>query len=364
MTLNPSVNTNYLSNNEYEIYSRHISLDEIGINGQKRLKQASVLFIGAGGLASSAIIYLASCGIGSIGIIDNDHVTQSNLNRQILYNSYDINKLKVLCAKKQINILNSLCKVEIYPYKLNKNNAIHLIKKYDIVLDTNDSFNARYIVNHICYKLHKIHIYGAIQRFEGQVSVFNYKNGVKYSDLYPKYLNLQQNTCEDVGVLGILPGIIGLIQATETIKIITGVGQILSGYLLIYNALTLEFKKVKIQPRTIVSDPIFNNYTKLKLSKYISKKTLQNKINNNKNQNLLIDVRQHLEYQKQHIPSAINIPIKLIVNMNKIPAIKKHSLNKTIIIYCSDNSRSIIASRILEQHKIIHYILKDGIKNL
>lgn len=364
MILNPKLNKTHLSNHEYLLYSRHLSLDGIGINGQKRLKHASILFVGAGGLASSAIIYLASSGIGSIGIIDNDHVTLSNLHRQILYNSYDMNELKVICAQNKIKMINPKCQVQIYPDKLNEKNAKNLIKQYDIILDTSDNFYTRYIIDSICYKLHKVHIYGAIQSFEGQISVFNYKSGIKYSDLYPEFLNLQSNKCSSLGVLGVLPGIIGLIQATEAIKIITGIGHVLNGYILIYNALTLEFKKRKIQPYRIQNHVLLTKYTKITESEsnHLSIKDFQIKLLNNNNI-LIIDVRQNIEFQIKHIQHAINIPLKQIIHTKQILFIQKNASNKIIIIYCSDNSRSIIASKILNQYNICHYRLKDGIQN-
>lgn len=361
--LNPKLNVINLSKNEYQTYARHFSLEGIGINGQKRIKQAKILCIGAGGLASSALLYLASSGIGCIGIIDHDYVKQSNLQRQILYNSQNINQLKVNCAKKHINSINPSCTVNIYPYKLYNHNAINLIKKYDIILDTTDNFQIRYIIDALCYKLHKIHIYGAIQGFEGQISVFNYKSGIKYSDLYPQALNLQSDTCNEIGVLGVLPGIIGILQATEAIKIITGTGAILSGYLLIYNSLTLSFKKIKIRPNIIKNTIKLNKTKHINKSNVISIKHFKNKFLHNHNAILLIDVRQKIEFQANKIINAINIPIKQINNKNQISLIKKYSSKKMILLYCSENSRSIVASKILDKYKIHHYRLQNGINN-
>lgn len=359
--LNPQTHSINLSKNEYKVYARHLNLKHIGINGQKRFKQAKILFIGAGGLASSAMIYLAACGIGCIGIIDNDHIVQSNLHRQILYNWQDINKLKVISAHKKIQAINPLCQINTYPYKLNKHNAVEIIQKYDIILDTSDNFYVRYIIDYACYKVHKIHIYGAIQNFEGQISVFNYKSGLRYSDLYPQYLNLQTNSCNNTGVLGILPGTIGLLQATEAIKIIAGAGKILSGYILTYNALTLSFKKIKIRPAIINQNLRYNTVKNMSNIYTISVHNLYKKILHQPDSLLIIDVRQKVEFQIKHIKYAINIPLKQAKNIDEIERIKKNSKNKIIILYCSDNSRSIIASKIYYKYNIPHFRLENGI---
>lgn len=247
--INPQLNYNNLSKEEYKTYARHLILSKIGIRGQQRIKKARVLCIGAGGLGCPAILYLVRSGIGYLGIIDNDIVSLSNLHRQIIYKYEDINNLKTISTKYRIKNTYNNCKIYTYSYTLNINNAYNIIKEYDIIVDASDNFETRYIIDSICYILHKIHIYGAIENFEGQVSVFNYKNGPKYSDVYPKTLNLENYKCNNTGVLGVLTGTIGILQATEAIKIITGIGQVLSGYILIYNALNTSFKKIKIPLR-------------------------------------------------------------------------------------------------------------------
>lgn len=360
--LNPTLSNITLLPNEYRKYARHLILNKIGLNGQKRLIKAKILLIGAGGLASPSIIYLAASGIGNIGIIDNDIVSESNLHRQILYNRNDINSLKVQAAKTKIHIINHKCKVTIYPYTLTINNAQYIIKNYDLVIDTTDNFTTRYIISSISHKLHKVHIFGAIQNFEGQISVFNYKNGIKYIDLYPKHLHLQNNTCNEIGVLGILPGIIGLLQATEAIKIILGIGKILNGHLMIYNSLDMSFKMTKIQSKKVHTKKNKNylNIKKQKISNSISKNILK-KILVNSNP-LIIDIRQNIEFELSHIKYALNIPIKNIQQICTIQFILHKSLNQKLIIYCHDNSRSIIVSSILDKYQIHHYRLKNGFK--
>lgn len=346
-----------LSEKEYNQYARHIILEKISFQGQQKLKAAKILFIGAGGLACPCLIYLAACGIGNIGIIDNDTISISNLHRQILYNQYDLNKLKTETAKRKIQETNPNCNVNIYSYKLNYGNSFNLIKNYDIIIDTSDNFSTRYIIDEICYQLHKIHIYGAIQQFEGQMSVFNYQGGPKYSDLYPKHLKLDEETCNSVGVLNVLPGIIGILQATETIKIITGFGNVLSGHMLIYNAEEMSFKKVKILAIKKYDQEL--NNTK-KSDNIIGYKEL---INKNINELSFIDVRQNTEFQQKKINNALNIPLKEISYKSNIDFLKRELKQKILIIYCSNNSRAIIASNILNKYKIRHWRLKNGLND-
>nr|YP_009296108.1 molybdopterin biosynthesis protein [Schizymenia dubyi]AOM65043.1 molybdopterin biosynthesis protein [Schizymenia dubyi] len=348
--LNPFIQNITLSNHEYNKYTRHLILDNVGTHGQKRLKATAILFIGAGGLACPAIIYLACAGIGHIGVIDNDKVSLSNLHRQILYNYNDINKLKVNIAEQKVHHINYLCKISTYPYLLKQNNADPIIRKYDIIIDASDNFKTRYIINHACQKFHKIHIYGAIQNYEGQISVFNYKNGPNYSDIYPQKLNLKNNNCNNLGVLGTLPGIIGTLQATEAIKIILGIGTITSGYLLTYNALTTTFKKIKIYSNRRYK----SNHVKLLSNKngiYQNKKL---KIRNYDGRVIIIDVRNNQEFNKSHLKYSINIPLKEIARQKTIRFIYDHCSHKNIILYCDNRSRSTIASKILNKHNIKH----------
>nr|QOS04534.1 molybdopterin biosynthesis protein [Sarcopeltis skottsbergii] len=350
-----------LSKEEYLIYSRHLILNEVGIIGQQRLKQANILFVGAGGLACPAILYLATSGVGSIGIIDSDIVSISNLHRQVLYTRKNINELKTRSIKQKIETINPYCQTKIYSYKLTKNNAADLIKNYDIILDTSDNFDTRYIIDQACNILHKIHIYGAVQNFEGQISVFNYKNGPRYSEIYPKNRSLTINSCNDIGILGIVPGIIGILQATEALKIILGIGTILSGYILIYNALNMSFNKIQLpvtNTRIIVKDQ--TNIYKMEQTKIILVDELKNQIEY-KEQIFIIDVRQSQEFNQYHINNAINIPLQKLKQKKYIQLICKNLTNKTIIIYCSNNSRSIIGSQILNMYKINHYRLKGGL---
>lgn len=358
--LNPPLNTVKLSKNDLQEYSRHIILDNIGINGQKRIKTARLLFIGAGGLAASSLLYLVTSGINAVGIIDEDIISRSNLHRQILYRHTDIGKLKVDIIKEKIQQIKPDCQVFPYPYKLTKTNAFSIIKYYDIIIDTCDNFKTRYIIDETCYALHKVHIYGAIAKFQGQISVFNYKGGIKYSDLYPRSLKLFNNSCNTDGVTGFLTGIIGLLQANEAIKIITGIGQVLSGKLLAFNALYTSFNIINIKTKKIDyykkinnNDTISNNITEIEFKNILR---LQNK--------LLIDVRQHIEFEQDHISKSINIPLKKLTTKNTRIFLQKYCLNKKLILYCNNFTRSSIACKIFDRYKITYSVFKEGIDML
>nr|QVY58110.1 molybdopterin biosynthesis protein [Eucheuma denticulatum] len=364
--INYSLNQDYLSNEECKKYARQIMLDQLGISGQQKLKRAKILVIGAGGLGCPAILYLASSGIGCLGIIDNDIISDSNLHRQILYTQKNISHLKTLSVEERIKAINPRCKVNLYSYKLTEKNAYQLITKYDLILDTSDNTVTRYLIDDACYKLHKVHIYGAIQNFEGHISVFNYQSGSRYSDLYPKKFQNIENNCNNIGVLGTVTGIIGILQATEAIKIIIGIRSILSDYLLIYNSINTSFKKIKINTRHIpINLNKTNNKYKIKLynPNIIYKNNLKNKLKDIQVSKLIIiDVRQEIEFNKHHIPNAINIPLKNIKTKKNLELIKRLNKQGHLVIYCSNNSRAIIASIILQQYNINHYRLKNGLE--
>nr|YP_009509371.1 molybdopterin biosynthesis protein [Gracilaria vermiculophylla]AXI97021.1 molybdopterin biosynthesis protein [Gracilaria vermiculophylla]WDZ67910.1 molybdopterin biosynthesis protein [Gracilaria vermiculophylla] len=350
-----------LSETEYKKYARHLILDNIGDSGQKRLKAAKILFVGAGGLAASSIIYLAASGVNYLGIVDNDIIAYSNLHRQILYNNKDIGKLKVHVAYNKIKEINPECSVCVYPFLANDNNLKDIIKNYDIVIDTTDNFQARYLISKSCYLQNKVHIYGAVQGFEGHISVFNYKSGPLYPDLYPQSLNLNIKECDMFGVLGITTGIIGMFQAVEAIKIVLGTGSILSGHLLVYNLLNSSFKILKIVPKKN-QNLIDNSHSNRILdSNIISNKSLS--LLMNQSTVILIDVRQPEEFMKYHLLKAINIPLKHIKSRKSINFIRDclavHGRDQKIVIYCYDNLRSFVASQILYKHQIVHYRLNN-----
>src|SRR3989344_8182574 len=236
-----------LSRQELSRYARHLVLPEVGIKGQERIKQGKVLVVGAGGLGSPALIYLAAAGVGTIGIADFDKVEENNLQRQIIHSTKDIGALKTESAKNAINNLNPNINVKVYNEKLNSKNALKIIKKYDVVIDGSDNFPTRYLLNDACILSKKPLVYGSIFRFEGHASVFNHDGGPCYRCLFPNPPPKDAvPTCAQAGVLGVLPGIIGTIQATEALKIILQIGETLSGRFLIYDALSMSFKDLKL----------------------------------------------------------------------------------------------------------------------
>ncbi|MGH7990836.1 MAG: molybdopterin-synthase adenylyltransferase MoeB, partial [Limisphaerales bacterium] len=238
-----------LSNDEINRYSRHLILPEVGLGGQKRIKNASVLCIGAGGLGSPIAMYLAAAGIGKIGIVDFDTVSYSNLQRQILHTDADVGRSKAQSAQETIQGLNPKCEVIIHDTRILSENALDLIRPYDVVVDGTDNFPTRYLTNDACVLLKKPNVYGSIFRFEGQASVFApHLGGPCYRCLYPEPPPPGMvPSCAEGGVLGVLPGLIGCIQATEILKLALGKGNLLVGRLLLVNALEMKFRELKLR---------------------------------------------------------------------------------------------------------------------
>ena len=234
-----------------ERYARHISLPDVGITGQKLIDDSRVLVVGAGGLGSPVLMYLAAAGIGHIGVVDDDAVDLSNLQRQIIHSESAIGRPKVESAKERINSINSAIKVTTWNARLSPDNAEEILCDWDIVIDGTDNIPTRYLVDDVCNMLGIPWIYGSIYRFEGQVSLFNYHNGPCYRDLFPEPPPLNTiPSCAEGGVFGVLPGIIGSIQATEAVKIILGRGQSLSGKLLLYDADNMTSRTLKFSKNT------------------------------------------------------------------------------------------------------------------
>lgn len=235
-----------LTNQEKARYSRHLALAEIGVNGQGKLKSATVLVVGAGGLGAPVLQYLAAAGVGTIGIIDDDFISESNLQRQVIYRESDFGKPKSIVASKHLKALNSYIRITAYTDRLKSINVVEIFRPYDIIVDCTDNFGTRYLINDACFLLKKPMIYGSIHKFQGQVSVFHYPTDANtspptYRCLYPsppKPSTIQN--CAEIGVLGVLPGIIGTMQANEAIKLITGIGDVLAGKLFVFDALTMK----------------------------------------------------------------------------------------------------------------------------
>ena len=237
-----------LSNEEVYRYSRHLIIPDVGLAGQQKLKAASVLIVGAGGLGSPLALYLAAAGIGKLGIVDFDSVDFTNLQRQILHSTPDVGRSKLDSARDRLEALNPGVEVQRYETRLTSDNAMEIAGDYDIVIDGTDNFPTRYLVNDACVLLGKPNVYGSIFRFDGQASVFDAKRGPCYRCLYPEPPPPGAvPSCAEGGVLGVLPGIIGVIQATEAIKLIVGIGEPLIGRLLIYDALAMSFTDLKLK---------------------------------------------------------------------------------------------------------------------
>ena len=228
-------------------YNRHIIISEIGQRGQNKLSSAKVLMVGAGGLGCPVLQYLVAAGIGTIGIIDFDIVEKSNLQRQVLYGESSLGENKAIAAKTKLKDLNNEIEILAYPEKLTFQNAIDLFRQFDIIVDGTDNFETRYLINDACILTDKPLVFGAIYKFQGQVSVFNYKNGPTYRCAFPvKPIQSEIPNCSQVGVLGVLPGVIGTMQANEVLKIVLGIGDVLSGRLLCYDALTNQTSTIKL----------------------------------------------------------------------------------------------------------------------
>ena len=235
------------SREEIARYSRHLLLPEVSLEGQARLKAGSVLVVGAGGLGSPAALYLAAAGVGKIGLADFDAVDVSNLQRQVLYETGDVGRPKVESARERLTALNPHVDVALFPERLTRENATGILEKFDVVLDGTDNFATRYLTNDACFLLGKPNVYGSIYRFEGQVSVFQPGKGPCYRCLFPSPPDPGLvPSCAEGGVLGVLPGVVGALQATEALKLLLGIGRSLAGRLLLYDALALAFREIAL----------------------------------------------------------------------------------------------------------------------
>jgi sulfur-carrier protein adenylyltransferase/sulfurtransferase len=339
-----------LSQDELKRYNRHIILQEFGLEGQEKLKAAKVLVIGSGGLGSPVLLYLAAAGVGTIGIVDDDIVGESNLQRQILFDIEDVGASKALTAERKLKNLNPFINIISYPKRLNSSNALEIIKDFDIVVDGSDNFSTRYLCNDACVILNKPLVFGSIFKFEGQVTVFNYNNGPTYRCLFPEPpLAGEVPNCSQIGVLGVLPGIIGSLQANEVIKVITGIGEVLRGKLFV-----IDLLKMKSQTYKFSKNPENGNINKLidyeefcneRPSNEISEIdvfVLQEMIEKGEEFDLL-DVRNPYEVEICEI-GGTNIPLDTLENN-----VSMISRDKKTIVYCHYGSRSLSAIQLLQK---------------
>ncbi|RDI96619.1 molybdopterin-synthase adenylyltransferase MoeB [Meiothermus sp. QL-1] len=238
------------SKEELDRYARHIVLPGVGGAGQARLRQSAVLVVGAGGLGAPALLYLAAAGVGRLGLVEMDRVDLSNLQRQVLYDTPSIGQPKAEVARSRLQDLNPHIQIETHPVRLTAQNALPILASYDLVLDCSDNFPTRYLVNDACVLLGKPLVYGAIHQFEGQLSVFHYQGGPCYRCLFPKPPAPHSvPSCAEAGVFGVLPGVVGSLMATEALKVLLGLGEVLSGKLLHYDGLKARFHTVRFHRR-------------------------------------------------------------------------------------------------------------------
>ncbi len=366
-----------LSQEELSRYARHLSLPEIGVKGQKLLKASSVLCVGSGGLGSPVLLYLAAAGVGHLGIVDFDLVEDSNLQRQVLHRMSWLNKPKTDSARESIKEINPHCEVETFETLLNRDNALEIIQAFDIVCDCTDNFPSRYLINDACVILNKPNVYGSIANFEGQATVFNLdKESPNYRDLVPQPPPPGLlPSCAEGGVLGVLPGIIGLIQATEAIKIITGIGQPLNGRLLVFNALKMTFRELTLKQNMnkeridglidyddfCSANDSFGCNNKSSGIENISVQELKKILDDSPEKIILIDVRSDNEYLINSIKYSHLIPLNSIESGESIGRIKKMVSGKKLYVYCKSGQRSLKALAILNKNNIKGVNVSGGI---
>jgi adenylyltransferase/sulfurtransferase len=355
-----------LTREELTRYARHIILSDVGIDGQRRLKGARVLCVGAGGLGSPAAMYLSAAGIGTLGIVDDDAVDASNLQRQILHDSAGVGRPKVESARDRLNAINPNVSVEMHHVRLTSANALDILDQYDVVLDGADNFPTRYLVNDACVLLGKPNAFGAIFRFEGQASVFATKNGPCYRCIYPEPPPPGLvPSCAEAGVFGVLPGIVGTIQATETIKLVLGVGETLAGRLLVYDAMRMAFRELKVPkdpdcpvcgPRPTVRELIdYEAFCGLKetearpdgpagpaalgaLDPIMTVDELKARWDLG-DRPFLLDVREEVEYRIARLEGGLLIPLGELVSR-----VRELDPDREIVVYCHHGIRSAKAT--------------------
>ena len=359
-TLTAPPRATQLSNEELERYSRHLILPEVGVDGQLKLKNARVLLVGTGGLGAPMALYLSAAGVGTLGLVDFDVVDRSNLQRQVIHGTSDVGRKKIDSAAASIAEINPNVKVVRHEVALTSENALDILKDYDIVADGTDNFPTRYLVNDACVLLGKPNVYGSIFRFEGQASVFATEDAPCYRCLYPEPPPPGLvPSCAEGGVLGILPGVVGLIQATEVVKLILGVGESLKGRLVLYDALAMRLRELKLRKNP--ECPICGtNRTITKLIDYhqfcgvpnpgtpvapvsgdITPADVKAKLDRGDDFQL-IDVREPFEYQIASIAGARLIPLKELPN--RLAEIDRDS---EVVVHCKMGGRSAKAAELL-----------------
>lgn len=376
MAISTDLNSDFLSLDEKERYKKHLTLKEIGFKGQLKLKNSSVICIGAGGLGSSVLLYLAASGIGRIGIVDNDQVEKSNLQRQIIHETNTVGNLKINSAQERIKRFNPNIEVTTFNKRINSENVIEIIKDFDIICDCSDNFGTRYLINDACLILNKALVFGSVQGFEGQISVFNLnKKSPNLRDLLPES-PVKNNipSCEEFGVVGVSTGLIGILQVNEIIKIILKKGEILDGKIMIFDLLNMNIKTLNLKSdklnKNIKNLSQFEDFYKdnecqdnIKIKK-INAKEFNTLYKAKLNKILLIDVREKEEFNKCSIKGSISIPINNLEQKSHLEFIKQESLVKEIFTLCQLGKRSEKASKILMKFKISSTSIEGGMEKI
>ncbi|QLG44776.1 molybdopterin-synthase adenylyltransferase MoeB [Costertonia aggregata] len=361
-----------LSKEELKRYSRHVLLPEVGAEGQQKLKNASVLVVGLGGLGSPLAMYLAAAGIGTLGLVDFDTVDMTNLQRQTIHGTADVGRSKIESAFEKLHDINPEIVIVKHDEPLTTQNAMEIISGYDIVADGTDNFETRYLVNDACILLGKPNVYGSVYRFEGQASIFGATNGPCYRCLYPDPPAPGViPSCGEAGVLGVLPGVIGTIQATEVVKLILGKGSTLTGRLLLYDAFDMKFDELKLKPNPdcpmcgenpsitelldyeVFCNPVQKNDT-LKVDRndvvnQITVKALSNLLHEDADF-FLLDVREPFEHQICNISKAVLLPFNdIAMKISMIPKDKK------VVVFCHRGGRS---------ERVVKSLMRKGYTNV
>ncbi len=356
-----------LTPEEVRRYSRHLVIPDVGMTGQKRLKNARVLIIGAGGLGSPALLYLAAAGVGTLGVIDFDEVDESNLQRQVIHGQSDIGKPKAVSAREAVAETNPLVEVAVHNERLDNDNVLEIFSGYDLIVDGTDNFATRYMVNDACVLLGKPYVWGSIYRFDGQAAVFWAEHGPCYRCLYPEPPPPGMvPSCAEGGVLGVLCASIGAIQVTEAIKLITGIGEPLLGGLMIYDALAMEYRRLSVrkdpdcaicgehptvtglQDYVTFCGVVSDDAAAAAAASTISVQTLAQWLKERENGErdfVLVDVREPAEYEINRIPGSVLIPKGEVVSG---AALAQLPHDKPVVLHCKSGIRSAEALAVLK----------------
>ena len=328
-------------------YARQTQLKDFGPEGQQKLSQSKVLVVGLGGLGLPALQYLNAMGVGTLGLMDQDVIELHNLQRQVLYTEQDVGRLKLEVVHEKLSAQNSLSHFNLYDTFLTKDNALEIINEYDLVVDATDNFPTRYLINDACVLLKKPFVYGALHGFEGHVSVFNYQNGPTYRCLYPNMPSAEEvPNCNENGVLGVIPGIIGTLQALEAVKVLTGIGEVLSEKLLLFDGLSQQSTKIafKLNPENLKLKKLQDFYEPVdcEVVPAIAAEDFQSLLESKTGMTIL-DVRSNEEFLERNLKEAINVPL----NTLEQASINIHSTD-TVYVICQSGKRSEVAVKQLQ----------------